>query len=171
MTNIYIPIIVVLLILLIVVSIKSCGGVSEVVKVVHDTTNIVIHTPPQIIQSPAKLTYLKSVTHDTLTVYRDGKPIQITPEEYCKDNLSFEAKSDTTVTNSGDTLSAKFRYPEQLFSFTFRAKSDTLKQITTTITKLIKESPFGVFVGGGIYVSPDGNIRFGAGINVGIRIL
>lgn len=107
--------------------------------------------------------------HDT--IYRDGQPIAITPEEYCSKNLDFTITSDRQIFLSGDSLTCSLHYPANIFTFDFHPKEDTTIVITNTITKTVKESPFGVFIGGGMYVAPDGNIRFGVGLNVGLRVL
>ena len=168
MTKLYISIILVLSILLTLISIKSCITVPSTVVLI-DTVTEIRFTPPQNIVSKAQIQYTPKYIHDT--IIRDGQKIAITPEKYCLENLEFTAKSDTLLTSKGDTANIVFHYPAMIFDLSMKFKADSQITVTNTITKLIKPSPFGVFVGGGMYVAPNGNIRFGVGLNVGIRIL
>lgn len=168
MTKLYISIILVLSILLTLISIKSCITVPSTVVLI-DTVTEIRFTPPQIIASKAAIQYIPTFVYDT--IIRDGQKIAITPEKYCLENLEFTANSDTLLTAKGDTANIAFHYPAMIFDLSMKFKADSTIYVTKTITNTTKESPFGVFIGGGMYVAPDGNIRFGAGLNVGIRVL
>jgi hypothetical protein len=106
--------------------------------------------------------------HDT--IYRDGLPIAITPEEYCSENLNFTAQSSRQIFKSGDSLTAKFTYPQMIFDFDYHAKPDTntVKTITNTITK--EPSRFGVYVGGGASIGMDGIVKPGINVSIGYLI-
>lgn len=175
MTKLYIPIIVVLAILLTIVSIKSCVSVREIVTIQHDTTTRVVFTPMQQASLPAKIQYIpkffngsEHIIYDT--IYRDGKPLQITPESYCEESLSFLASSDTLITKKGDTLTAKFHYPQRVFDFDLHFKPDSIQVITNTITKTMNEAKFKLCVGIGAVATSEGNIRAGGFIGLGYTI-
>lgn len=109
-----------------------------------------------------------NVVHDTL--YRDGVRIATNPETYCKETLQFAAESSRQIFNSGDSLTAKFTYPQMIFTFDFHPKADTLKTITRTILEIEKESPFGVHLGLGMVMGIDGTVRPGVFAGVGIKV-
>lgn len=109
-----------------------------------------------------------NVVHDTL--YRDGVRIATNPETYCKETLQFAAESSRQIFNSGDSLTAKFTYPQMIFTFDFHPKADTLKTITRTILETEKESPFGVHLGLGMVMGIDGTVRPGVFAGVGIKV-
>ncbi len=162
-------IIAVLSILLLIVIFKSCTAVPEIVTVVkHDTTLQVIQTPPQLITSPAKIQYTPKYIHDT--IIRDGQKIAITPEKYCLENLEFTANSDTLLTSKGDTANIIFRYPAMIFDLSMKFKADSIKTITTTITKTIQQSPLsvGLQIGTGVVRPIDGNFSVGVYAGFGI---
>lgn len=164
-------IIAVLSILLLIVIFKSCASIPEIVTVVkHDTTLQVIHTPQQQIHDTVKsgIQYIPKFVYDT--IIRDGQKIAITPEKYCLENLEFTANSDTLLTSKGDTANIIFRYPAMIFDLSMKFKADSIKTITTTITKTIQQSPLsvGLQIGAGVVRPIDGNFSVGVYAGFGI---
>lgn len=170
-TNTLYLIIAVVSILFLISLVKNCSTVTETIRT--DTVTQIRFTPPQLVHDTIRnIQYIPKFFekdyHDT--IYREGKPIAFTPEQYCKDNLEFKANSDTLITAKGDTANITFHYPKMIFDLGMKFKTDTTKFITNTITKQIKESPFGVFLTVGVVATADGNVRMGGSIGAGIRI-
>lgn len=133
-----------------------------IVQQLHDTVKSIQYVPKFFNGNEV-------ILHDT--IIRDGEKIAITPEKYCSENLVFQVTSNPQIFKTGDTLTAKFQYPQMIFDFDFHSKADTIQTITNTITKLITESKFNISVGGGVYTTLNGEVRFGFGIQAGYRIL
>ncbi len=173
-TNFLHIVIATLIVILLITRYTDCGHVQKTVTTDTVTITQVQYLPSETIHDTTKrIQYIPKffngnevLLHDT--VYRDGKPLEISPLDYCKQNLSFTVSSDTTIFNSGDSLTAKFTYPLLSFDFDFHPKPKEV--ITKTITNTIEEPRFGFYIGGGIVATTKGQTSGGAFIGFGYRI-
>lgn len=174
MTRFYQITIAVLAICLVISKLSSCQEPPKE-TIVTDTVTIIRFTPPEEIHDTVSkksivftpVFFNGNEVHDT--IYRDGKPIAITPETYCAANLKFSAESHQKF-KSGDSLDAKFNYPSMSFDCMFYAKPDTTVKISNNTTVTKEASRFGLYVGAGASIGADGIIRPSIHAGIGIRI-
>ncbi len=173
MTRFYQITIAVLLVYLIVSRLSSCQESLQIVE----KTRIEFVRVPYDVEKPSDTVTRDRIVYKPVffngneihdTIYRDGKPVAISPEEYCSKNLNFTAQSSRQIFKSGDSLTAKFSYPIMVFDFDFHPKTDTNIVVTKTIVE--KQNPFGLFFGVGAVMGLDGTIRGGIHAGIGIRI-
>lgn len=130
-----------------------------------DTAYIPVHTPPQLIHDTLtkdKVRFTPVFFTDTVVIGNDTTIVTKQP---------FTAESNTTVFTSGDTLRAKFAYPEFIFSFDYHPKADSVRLITKTNTITIQPSKltYGIQAGVGVMQSFSGTTNAGGYVGFGLQ--